>query len=190
MWSQSAFTSTWTLKWLSSCWHTRSAWILVTVDGNCTHACTGEYPRHDLWQIKEVLDNCKALFPATSYAQIGSSLGFGQQGIVLASMEKVNGHSWSYIYSAFNFMTSGVHINWSLIDSLVQKTDFNEPLRKVSEEEADRMGLNYYDSDVHRSCFIWPRYVKKVIYAHCMHNYIMQRWTHSYLWHSIWISDL
>ena len=44
----------------------------------------------------------------------------------------------------------------------MQKTNFSDPLRQLSEEEAERMGLNYYDSNVHRSCFIWPRYVKKV----------------------------
>ena len=44
----------------------------------------------------------------------------------------------------------------------LQKTNFSEPLRKVSETEADRIELNYYDSDVHRGCFIWPRCLKKV----------------------------
>ena len=50
---------------------------------------TGDYPRHDLWQVKELLDNCKTLFPGTSYA-IGSVVGIGQQGLVLTSLNEVS----------------------------------------------------------------------------------------------------
>ena len=35
---------------------------------------------------------------------------------------------------------------------------FEEPLRRLSEEEQEEMGLRYYDSDVHKG----PRFTKKV----------------------------
>ena len=56
----------------------------------------GEYPRHDLWQIKELLDNCKAVFPSAGYA-IGSVVGFSQQGFVLTSIDKVNKYRFTTI---------------------------------------------------------------------------------------------
>ena len=56
----------------------------------------GEYPRHDLWQIKELLDSCKEVFSSACYA-IGSVVGFSQQGFVLTSIDKVNKHRFPTI---------------------------------------------------------------------------------------------
>ena len=39
---------------------------------------------------------------------------------------------------------------------------FEDPLRRISEEEQEEMGLQYYDSDVHKASFILPRFARKV----------------------------
>ena len=39
---------------------------------------------------------------------------------------------------------------------------FEDPLRRLSEEELEEMGLQYYDSDVHKASFTLPRFAKKV----------------------------
>ena len=39
---------------------------------------------------------------------------------------------------------------------------FEEPLRRISEEEQEEMGLQYYDSDVHKASFTLPRFARKV----------------------------
>ena len=36
------------------------------------------------------------------------------------------------------------------------------------------MGLHYYDGDVHKSCFVWPRYMKKV--SSCWAVSTVYRW--------------
>ena len=36
------------------------------------------------------------------------------------------------------------------------------PLRKLTQEEVDAMGLKYYDSDVHKAAFTLPQFVKTV----------------------------
>ena len=39
---------------------------------------------------------------------------------------------------------------------------FENPLRRISEEEQEEMGLRYYDSDVHKASFTLPRFARKV----------------------------
>ena len=39
---------------------------------------------------------------------------------------------------------------------------FEEPLRRLSEEEQEEMRLRYYDSDVHKGSFTLPRFARKV----------------------------
>ena len=39
---------------------------------------------------------------------------------------------------------------------------FEEPVRRLSEEEQEEMGLQYYDSDVHKAAFTLPRFARKV----------------------------
>jgi len=39
---------------------------------------------------------------------------------------------------------------------------FEDPLRKLSEEEEEEMGMKYYDSDVHKAAFTLPRFTRKV----------------------------
>ena len=45
---------------------------------------------------------------------------------------------------------------------LPQYTVFEDPLRRLSEEEQEEMGLQYYDSDVHKASFTLPRFARKV----------------------------
>ena len=45
---------------------------------------------------------------------------------------------------------------------LPQDTVFEEPVRRLSEEELEEMGLRYYDSDVHKGSFTLPRFARKV----------------------------
>ena len=46
--------------------------------------------------------------------------------------------------------------------SFSQDTVFEEPIRRLSEEEQEEMGLQYYDSDVHKAAFTLPRFARKV----------------------------
>ena len=39
---------------------------------------------------------------------------------------------------------------------------FEEPTRLVSDEEATKMNLRYYDSQIHKAAFILPRFARKV----------------------------
>ena len=48
------------------------------------------------------------------------------------------------------------------------ETNFKEPLRIFSEEEKEKMKLQYYDENVHRAAFMLPRFVHKVNY-HIVH---------------------
>ena len=45
---------------------------------------------------------------------------------------------------------------------LPQDTVFENPVRRLSEEEQEEMGLKYYDSDVHKASFTLPRFARKV----------------------------
>ena len=44
---------------------------------------------------------------------------------------------------------------------LPQDMVFEIPLRRLSEEEQEEMGIQYYDSDVHKAPFTLPRFAKK-----------------------------
>lgn len=46
--------------------------------------------------------------------------------------------------------------------SLLKETVFEEPTREISNDEAARLKLRYYDSEVHRGSFILPRFARKV----------------------------
>ena len=52
----------------------------------------------------------------------------------------------------------------------MQDTVFKEPTRTISDEEATEMKLRYYDSQVHRSAFVLPRFAKKVSRLHAWHG--------------------
>ena len=39
----------------------------------------------------------------------------------------------------------------------------DNPVRKLTQEEVEAMGLKYYDSDVHKAAFVLPQFVKKVL---------------------------
>ena len=39
---------------------------------------------------------------------------------------------------------------------------FEDPVREVSEDEADKLGLRYYDSEVHKAAFSLPQFMKQV----------------------------
>ena len=43
-----------------------------------------------------------------------------------------------------------------------QDTVFEDPVRKLSAEEEEEMGLKYYDSDIHKAAFTLPRFTRKV----------------------------
>ena len=44
----------------------------------------------------------------------------------------------------------------------LQDTEFENPVQRLSEEEQEEMGLQYYDSDVHKASFTLPRFARKV----------------------------
>ena len=44
----------------------------------------------------------------------------------------------------------------------LQDTNFREPLRIFSAEEKEKLGLKYYNEEVHRSAFVLPEFAKKV----------------------------
>ncbi len=44
----------------------------------------------------------------------------------------------------------------------LQKTNFREPVLKFTDEEIEQHGLNYYNTDIHRACFVLPTFAKKV----------------------------
>ncbi|KAH0954414.1 hypothetical protein HN011_009337 [Eciton burchellii] len=48
-----------------------------------------------------------------------------------------------------------------VLGSLNSQTNFREPLKAFSEEDLERMEMNYYDHEVHRAAFNLPRFVKK-----------------------------
>ena len=43
-----------------------------------------------------------------------------------------------------------------------QETVFEQPVRTLSEAQVEEMGLEYYNSDVHKAAFAVPQFVKKV----------------------------
>ena len=47
---------------------------------------------------------------------------------------------------------------------------FERPLRKLTEQEAEDMNLQYYDSSVHVASFELPRFARKVIVQ--VYNYV------------------
>ncbi len=40
--------------------------------------------------------------------------------------------------------------------------DFRDPVRRVTEDEADKLKLKFYDSETHTAAFVLPRFMKKV----------------------------
>ena len=135
--------------------------------------CTGECQWGDLPLIKKMMTACHSLFPVVRYSftTIPSYCG-GQVGFVLASLNKVRGvcvcmwlltlpscfPTHYYISLASLFLLSQLQF----YSSFSQDTVFEEPIRRLSEEEQEEMGLQYYDSDVHKAAFTLPRFARKV----------------------------
>ena len=46
--------------------------------------------------------------------------------------------------------------------SLFQETNFREPVHKFSDEDVEKLGLEYYNSEIHKACFVLPQFAKKV----------------------------
>ena len=47
--------------------------------------------------------------------------------------------------------------------SLNPDTNFREPVRKLSDEEIDKLELRYYNSAIHSAAFVLPQFAKKVL---------------------------
>lgn len=45
----------------------------------------------------------------------------------------------------------------------LQDRDVAQPARVLSEEEIEKMGLRFYNSQVHSAAFVLPQFIKKVI---------------------------
>ena len=45
--------------------------------------------------------------------------------------------------------------------SLDKDTQFSSPRRVLSSEEVKRMGLRYYNADVHRAAFVLPEFARR-----------------------------
>lgn len=52
-----------------------------------------------------------------------------------------------------------------VLGSKNQATVFDKPAITFTEDEKERMGLKYYDEDIHKSAFVLPRSVKKELYG-------------------------
>ncbi|CAH1773261.1 unnamed protein product [Owenia fusiformis] len=50
-----------------------------------------------------------------------------------------------------------------MLCSLNPDTSFKEPVYKFSEADVEKMGLKYYNTDVHRAAFILPQFASKVL---------------------------
>lgn len=66
---------------------------------------------------------------------------------------------YAYTYTP-SYTTGQIGI---LLASKDKDTKFEEPKRIFSEEEKNRMQLNYYNEDVHRSSFAYPTFIKKLL---------------------------
>ena len=60
-------------------------------------------------------------------------------------------------------LLSIVYVNVNIQDMV-----FRIPRRTITSEEAENSCLKYYDSDVHRTSFVLPRFAKKVVEHHCI----------------------
>ncbi len=47
-------------------------------------------------------------------------------------------------------------------DDTFQETNFRAPLRPISADEAEKLQLRYYDSQMHAAAFILPRFMRRV----------------------------
>jgi len=43
-----------------------------------------------------------------------------------------------------------------------QDLELSEPIRTLSEMEAEEMKLNFYNTDTHKAAFVLPQFAKKV----------------------------
>lgn len=46
--------------------------------------------------------------------------------------------------------------------SLLQNTNFREPVQQLSQQQVEERSLKYYNSDIHRAAFILPEFARKV----------------------------
>ncbi len=44
-----------------------------------------------------------------------------------------------------------------------QTTNFKEPLNVLSDDDVDKIGLRYYNANIHRASFHLPQFAHKVI---------------------------
>ena len=54
----------------------------------------------------------------------------------------------------------------------MKETRFDQPLRKLSDQDIKDMDLKYYNTDVHRAAFVLPQFARRVRYYCCLKNYI------------------
>lgn len=50
----------------------------------------------------------------------------------------------------------------SYLASLLQNTNFREPVQQLSQQQVEERSLKYYNSDIHRAAFILPEFARKV----------------------------
>ena len=67
--------------------------------------------------------------------------------------------SLAYAYNSVPTYTTG-NIGYIMCSAEEGKL-FKDPIHKFTEEEADNMGLRFYDEHTHRAAFALPRYVRK-----------------------------
>ncbi|XP_065837121.1 spermidine synthase-like [Oscarella lobularis] len=69
----------------------------------------------------------------------------------------------SYYYASVPSFPSG-EIGFA-ISACSSDIRFEEPLRKITNEEINAMGLKYYNTDVHRASFVLPEFTRKILAA-------------------------
>uniref|UniRef100_A0AC35U7I6 PABS domain-containing protein n=1 Tax=Rhabditophanes sp. KR3021 TaxID=114890 RepID=A0AC35U7I6_9BILA len=97
----------------------------------------GECPWIDLKLVADLTKICHTLYSQVSYA-IGSVPTYtsGTMGYLLCSINSK------------------------------KERDLSIPAREISDEEADKMGLRFYNSQIHRAAFVLPQFVKKALNGH------------------------
>ncbi|OXB64430.1 hypothetical protein ASZ78_010013 [Callipepla squamata] len=104
--------------------------------------CQGECQWLHLDLIKEMRQFCKSLFPVVEYAYCTiPTYPSGQIGFMLCSKNPV----------LQNYLAS-----------LLQNTNFREPVQQLSQQQVEERSLKYYNSDIHRAAFILPEFARKV----------------------------
>uniref|UniRef100_A0A913I620 Spermidine synthase n=1 Tax=Strongyloides stercoralis TaxID=6248 RepID=A0A913I620_STRER len=128
----------------------------------------GECPWLDLLLVTDLTVICKKLFNQVRYA-IGSVPTYTSGECfwlhldLIKHLLKFNKTIYPSVAYASHFVSTYPSGNMGYLLCCKSDRDLSIPARTITDEECDKMGLKFYNSEIHKAAFVLPQFVKKAL---------------------------